>query len=275
MNIAFKIEPSADKNIALNLIVEVGDEDISFLIFSKTPFKIQGFCSLSFEKNIDPSMYKSDAKTFLEDAVFLKNENFSTTTICYNFSTTTLVPLQYFVEDEKQQILDALFAPDKRRICFQELCSGQNIKNVYGVPDEVHNLFLQKYPSCKFTHSTCYQLANNKDAGLYCTIYQSSIKVIFFKEERLQIVQYFNYTTPTDICYQLLNVAERFDVAASACHLTLSGMVDVNSSLYKELYKYFLKINVANSTDVIISDVLTELPTHFYHHLTALAHAHN
>lgn len=275
MNIAFKIEPSVDKNIELHLLTEVGDEDISFLIFSKTPFKIEGFCSLNFEKNIEPKNYHTEVKKYMVEATFLQDANFSSIKICYNFSTSTLVPLQYFIENEKQQIIDKLFVPDITRICFQELCLGKNIKNVYSVPSAFHNWLIEKYPSGKFAHSTSCQIVNNSASTLNCIIYSSSIKLVFFREGQLQIVQYFNYTKPLDICYHLLNVAERFDIAPVDFKLTLSGMVDVSSSLYQELYKYFLKIDFAETTDVIVSEVLEELPTHFYHHLTALAHAHN
>ncbi len=274
MKIAFKIEPSTDKNVPLHLLIEVGDEDISFLIFSKTPFKIEGLYSLNFEKDIIPKNYIDSVKKYMEATTLLRVMDFSTLTVCYNFSTSVLVPLQYFIEDEKQQILDQLFVPDKSRICFQESCKDQSIKNVYSVPAVIHNSFAEQYPSGIFSHSSSHQLSN-KDATFYCIIYSSSIKVIFFKEGQLQIVQYFNYTTAADVCYHILNVAERFDTIPSSLQLILSGMIDLNSTLYKELYKYFLHINFAESKDIIVAENLEELPTHFYHHLTALANADN
>ncbi len=275
MNIAFKIEPSVDKNIELHLLAEVGDEDISFLIFSKLPLKIEGFCSLNFEKYIDPKFYHSELKKYMEEAPFLHDKNFSSITICFNFSTSTLVPLQYFIDDEKEKILETLFVPDKTRICFQESCNAQSIKNVYSVPRALHNWFTDFYPSSKFVHSTSFQIINKNASTLYCIVYNSSIKVIFFKDDQLQIVQYFDYTTPADICYHLLNVAERFDVAPADLKLLLSGMIDVGSNLYQELYKYFLHIGFTVTNGVTISENMQELPTHFYQHLTALAYAHN
>ena len=102
-----------------------------------------------------------------------------------------------------------------------------------------------------------------------------TLKLFFFKEGQLQIVQYFDFTTPADVCYHILNVAERFETTASSLTLSLSGMIDVDSTLYQELYKYFLHIKFAETKDVVFSKGFEELPTHFYHHLTALAYAHN
>lgn len=275
MKIAFKIEPSADKNVALHLITEVGDADISFLLFSKTPFTIEGLFSLNFEKNTLPDNYDEQTKKYISETVCLQDINLSSSTIFYNFSNSSLIPEQFFIEDEKDQILNQLFGQDKTRICFQESCQQQLIKNIYSVPAIIHNSFVELYPSGKFLHSTSYQINNTKDSMLHCIIYNSSIKIIFFKEGQLQIVQYFDYTTPADVCYHILNVAERFETTASSFTLSLSGMIDVESTLYQELYKYFLHIKFAETTDIVFSEGFEELPTHFYHHLTALAYAHN
>ena len=275
MKIAFKIEPSADQNVALHLITEVGDTDISFLIFSTTPFKMEGLFSLSFEKNTLPNNYIEEIKKYIQETVCLQEINLSSSKVFYNFSNSTLIPAQYFIEDEKQQMLDQLFGPDITRICFQESCQQKDIKNIYSVPAVIHNSLIKLYPSNNFAHSTSYQINNNNDSVLHCIIYNSSIKVIFFIEGQLQIIQYFDYTTPADVCYHILNVAERFEMTASTLTLSLSGMIDVNSTLYQELYKYFLHIKFAETKDVMLSESFQELPTHFYHHLTALANADN
>ena len=274
MKIAFKIQPLADKNVALHLLIEVGDEDISFLIFSKAPFKIEGLYSLSFEKNIIPTNYIDEVKKFIERTTFLQEINYTSTVIFYNFSISALIPLEYFIKEEKQEILDQIFVPDKSRIYFQELCKDQSIHNIYSVSTVIHNSFVELYPSSSFYHSTSYQLMNN-EAAFYCIIYSSSIKIIFFKERRLQIVQYFTYTTPVDVCYHILNVAERFETTPSEIKLVLSGMIDVDSTLYKELYKYFLHISFAVTHDIIVSEEFEELPSHFYHHLIELSNAYN
>ena len=275
MKIAFKIEPSADEKVDSHLLVEVGDEDISFLIYSTSPFKIEGLYSLSLDKNSFPTHYVKELTNFIEQNRSLDSNAFSSTNIFYNFSTSTLVPLAYFKEEEKEEILAQLFVADKMRSCFEESCRDSEIKNIYSVLTIVHDKLIQLFPSAKFAHSTSYQVTKNNESVLHCIIYNASIKIIFFKEGQLQIVQYFDYTTPADVCYHLLNVAERFEVAPASIQLTLSGMIDVDSTLYKEVYKYFLHVNFATMHDVEVAEGFEGLPSHFYHHLTALANADN
>ena len=116
MKIAFKIEPSTDKNVALHLITEVGDTDISFLIFSKSPFKIEGLFSMNFEKNLHTGNYVDNIKKYINETVCLQEINLSSSKIFYNFSNSSLIPEEYFIEDEKERILDQLFGQDKTRI---------------------------------------------------------------------------------------------------------------------------------------------------------------
>lgn len=258
-----------------HLLVEAGDEDISLLIFSKSSFKIEGLYSLSLDKNTFPTDYIKELTNFLEQNRSLDSSAFSSIRIFYNFSTTALVPLQYFKGEEKEEILGQLFVPDKMRSCFEESCRDSDIKNIYSVPAIVHDKFMALYPSAKFAHSTSYQVNKNNDSVMHCIIYNASIKIIFVKEGQLQIVQYSDYTTPTDVCYHLLNVAEIFETDAASIQLMLSGMIDVDSTLYQEIYKYFLHINFATTHDVVVAEGLEGLPSHFYHHLTALANAHH
>ena len=275
MKIAFKIEPSVSNDVALHLLVEVGDEDISFLIFSKSPFTVEGLYSFSLDKNTFPTTFSNEVERFLEQSNSLSGNMFSSINIFYNFSTSTLIPLKYFKEEEKEEILAQLFVSDKMRSAFEESCRDSEIKNVYSVPTAIQNTILQKFPSAKWAHSSSFQINKNNATALQCIVYSASIKIILFKEGQLQIVQYFDYINPTDVCYHLLNVAERFEVAPASIQLILSGMIDVDSTLYQDIYKYFLHINFATTTDTLVAEGFKGLPSHFYHHLTALANADN
>lgn len=273
MKIAFKIPPVLNKNVESHLLVEAGKEDISFLLFSKNPVTIQGLFSYQFEKNLPHGIYMEDVKNTIREFVALQPSNISSCNIFYNFPTTTLVPLQYFIEEEKEKMIELMFGADKSSNCFQENVKGQSIKNVYSVPATIYNLLMELYPNNKFAHSTSYQVNDDNINGnsLHCIVYSSSIKVLLFKNGQLQLVQYFDYVTPADVCYHLLNVAERFQMPASILNLALSGMIDAGSNLYEELYKYFLHISFEAKAKADVAENLNELRPHFYNHLTALA----
>lgn len=273
MKIAFKIPPVVNNFSDLHLLVEVGKEDISFIIFSKNPFSVNGFYSYNVDKNISSSEYVTAIKNMLLQNDVL-TQSFTSVNIFYNFKASTLIPTEFFIDEEKNNVCDVMFGQDKEALCFQENVKGQQIKLIYRIPSKVYEILNQSFSKNSFAHSTSEQINMpiKNDNTLQCIVYHASIKVLLFKENKIQLIQYFDYETPADVCYHLLNVCERFQIPAASIYLILSGMVDKQSTLYSEVYKYFLNVSFATSTtDVLIADDLQELPQHFYQHLTALA----
>ena len=74
MKIAFKIPPIDDLKVEVNLLIEAGKDDISFLLYSKNPFTIQGLFSYSLH-NIDSSQYFEDVKKILQGKVPVLDTN--------------------------------------------------------------------------------------------------------------------------------------------------------------------------------------------------------
>lgn len=56
----------------------------------------------------------------------------------------------------------------------------------------------------------------------------------------LQIVQTFNFKTSKDAVYHMLNVCHQFQ--ANEVGVKLSGMIEKDSNMLKEIHKYFLTI---------------------------------
>jgi hypothetical protein len=273
LKIAFKIPPVVNNFSDLHLLVEAGNEDISFLLFKKTPLIVEGFYSYNLNKHISHADYAAAVTNILAQEDMLK-QIFASTNIFYNFNTSTLIPAEYFIDDEKSNVCDTIFGQDKAALCFQENVKGNDIKLIYRVPDKVYEALNNVFPKNNFAHSTSEQInfvSNNTDT-LQCIIYHASIKVLLVKEGKIHLVQYFDYETPADVCYHLLNVCERFQIPAASINLILSGMVDKDSSLFTEVYKYFLHVSLSAAfADVTVAEDLKELPQHFYNHLTALA----
>lgn len=273
MKIAFKIPPVINNFSDLHLLVEAGKEDISFLVFSKNPFSVEGYYSFNFNKNISAKEYSGYVKSILDEEVVLK-QSFASVNIFYNFNTCTLVPTAYFIDEEKQAVCDIMFGQDKAAFCFQENVKGNDIKLMYRVPDKVYETLNNSFAKNIFAHSTSEQinLIKSNDNTLQCIIYHASIKILLFKDGKIQLVQFFEYETPADVCYHFLNVCERFQMTAASINLVLSGMVDKDSILFTEVYKFFLNVSFsATFADVTVAENLQEIQPHFYHHLTALA----
>ena len=256
----------------LHLLAEAGKEEISFLIFSKSPFALHGFYAYSFKKHLSAEEYEERIQHILSKETVLKH-SFESVHIFYNSDESTLVPAAYFSPADKENIAALMFGEDRRSVCFYEAVKGTDIQNIYRIPEKIHTAMKTAFPQHYFSHSVSCGLEKQREGDvLECTVYHNNIRIILFKAGALQAVQYKEYSSPNDVCYYLLNACERFSLDPSAVKLLLSGMIDVHSNLYKEVYRYFLNISFLQlPDDAIITDKLDEHPHHFFSHLSALA----
>jgi hypothetical protein len=273
LKIAFKIPPIIEDLSASHLLVELGNDEVSLLIFSTMPFALQGFYVYELEKNIHPVDYAKELKSLIADEDPF-HQSFARVQVCYNFTASTLIPKDFFVEAEKENILEVMFGKDASTYCFYEDVLDNDMKIVYRVSSKIYETVNELFPKNKFSHASSMQLQANKFDGdtLKCIVCHNSIKLILSKNSKLQIVQFFDYETPIDVSYHLLNVCERFAVSPSVVKLILSGMIVEKSNLYDDMHKYFLNIHFATlPAGTIVSEDMKVHPTHFYHNLTALA----
>ena len=273
MKIAFKIPPIIEDISASHLLVELSNDEVCFLIFSKTDFTLQGYYLYELNKNILAIEYAEELKMIIQDEGIF-HQSYTSVQVCYNFTASTLVPKDFFVEAEKENMLELIFGRDASTYCFYEDVLDNDMKIVYRVSSKIYETVNELFPENKFSHASSMQLQANKFEmdTLQCMVYHNSIKLILYKNGKLQIAQFFDYETPIDVSYHLLNVCERFSVFPSEVKLILNGMIVEKSNLFDDIHKYFLNVQFATlPTDVIVSEDMKEHPTHFYHNLTALA----
>jgi hypothetical protein len=208
---------------------------------------------------------------------FIGKENlpeFNSCHIFFNFKESMLVPDPYFKEAAAAAMLDCKYGPQPTDAIFSEPVEGMNAVNVYRVNDYVYNILNSRFLSAVFYHAHTLLLPflQKQQQELYCTIYQHSIRVILFMGGKLQLVQYFDYGTPSDVAYHLLNTCSQHQVPPSTVSLTLTGFIDKDSHLYEELYRYFLNIDFAALPgEVGLSEEVGTMPPHFFSHLISLA----
>ncbi len=270
MKAAFNIQPVTEEKIPLHLLIEAGNYGVSLIWFSKDPFAVKGLVVYNF--------FNTDIAAELDDVFRLHGnfKNISSTTICYNFKESLLVPVAYYQPSINTEILSQIYGEDATSYIKTDFINAANIYNIYRIQRDIELTFSRIFPSATIFHSSSLQVellhTGEKNTNLYCTIFHNTIKVILYRNSVLQIVQQFNYNTPADVAYHLLNVCHQNEVRADETNLKLNGMVDGHSILYKELYSYFINIDFENLPEQVpVQEEMKMLPAHFFSHLTALA----
>ena len=65
---------------------------------------------------------------------------------------------------------------------------------------------------------------------------------------KLLLARSFSYSIPEDVIYQLLNVCKQFGLSQQHVKLSLSGLIDKQSALYKEIFQYFIHVGFREAT---------------------------
>lgn len=252
-------------------MIELGWESVSFVYFSTDPFQVNGICVFQFPKNITAIDLADELLAFFQVEQL---SSFERTYVCYNFRECTLVPASLYKENMLNEMLNLVFPGNNRASNFAEPVKDMDIIAAYRVDNRVESVINQQFPQAEFYHALSLLLPSlGRHSNLfYCVVYQYSIRVILFKDGQLQIAQFFDYSTPTDVAYHLLNVCTQHGLSPSEITLTLSGLIDKKSNLYDELYRYFMTIVLSEKDgDSEIAQAITQYPEHFFSHLISLA----
>jgi hypothetical protein len=92
------------------------------------------------------------------------------------------------------------------------------------------------------------------------------------KDTSLLLAQIFSYQKAEDVLYWLLKICRQFSISQEQVILVLSGLIDKQSAVFKELYQYFLNIEFASiENDIQLSGEFEDYPVHFFSSIFKLA----
>jgi hypothetical protein len=183
------------------------------------------------------------------------------------------VPIFKFSREIAAEYLNLVYGEDlSSKINFQHIPVEPGMMNVYRVKENVYNYLDQRFNKATFHHSytnIIRRVTSNanlvSDEFIAVQFYDTFLIAAVMKNGVLQMIQTFVYETPEDVLYYLLNVTHRFELFSHTLTIKISGMIDLDFKLYRELITYFKKVIVENET---VSASIPELGEHPLHYFT-------
>lgn len=133
------------------------------------------------------------------------------------------------------------------------------------------NLLHKTIAHVKDSHKYFEILTNVPD---YKNTYPVNMLVIFYpdkfiitahKNGQLQLINSVQFSSGTDVVYYLLNTARQLDTDISGTMVTLCGLIDGDSILFQEIYKYIPHIDVdAADNATFLKENFGGHPSHFF-----------
>ena len=100
----------------------------------------------------------------------------------------------------------------------------------------------------------------------------AEFSVVIIKSNKLLLAKTFSYATPDDVLYYLLKCCQQLNISQQTVRLSLSGLIEKDSAVYRELYKYFINLEFESlPADIKLAEALTEHPPHYFSSISKLA----
>lgn len=231
-----------DLNSTYRMSVQVSLTGLSFLMEEENKVVFKEDISFNDTKNPDELLFEIE-KAFAEKEQ-LKCPVFELLVI-YQNTYYSIVPAVLFKEDEAEQYLNLnsrIFTTDF--IAFDTLENFELI-NVYIPLANINNYFFDHYGEFSYFHYTTTfleRVLQNEKKGnvkkMYAHLHGHQVDIVATSGKKLLLSNSFNYSTPEDLTYYILFVAEQLELNPEVFELELSGNISEEDAYFELLYTY-------------------------------------
>ncbi len=200
----------------------------------------------------------------------LNNRRFEKVNICFSTPHSVLTPATHFQESAATAMLSSFCLVNGSSVVTSEQVEEKQLYNTYAADRKDHDFLLQQ-----FSHATCshiYSLGLKQPSAeidsLQLHFSTDEFSLLAFSGEQLLLAQTFEYTSPDDVLYYILKVVNQFGLSQEEVQVTITGLVDRHSALFREMYQYFLHVSFREAQ---WQTPAHEYPAHFFTLLNDLA----
>jgi Protein of unknown function (DUF3822) len=245
-----------------HLLLELGPAYLCYTVFNTATNTFTGLEYYHWDAH-------EPAETCLKEILalpFLGN-HFTKVNIFYHYPEAVLTPGAYYHMDQNRAMLQSVYGDLAEGNIIAEPITGKGMYAIYRIPATIQQLLGDKFPGGNYSHSYSCMVKNTESfaRSMTATFYHDFFSLVVMKASRLKLVQQFAYQTPEDVVYHLLNICRQFGIDTAEIELQLGGLIDENSALYKDIYKYFGHIQLRERPAAFGYDAAFDaFPPHFF-----------
>lgn len=265
MNKIFKIAPGFDSGTAnATLLVEVSAGHFFYGIVEEPGNLLRESGYYKAEPGDDD--FLSDM--FAEN-IILKNP-FRKVVIAYHFSDSVLSPAELFRQQQTRELLNQLHGTPWMDTMVPEFIGNFSMYNQYTVPQHIHKSMVLHFVRANYWHGYSVRLKNidrEKHPGqhFFLDFRTDNFLLTALTDGNPYLVQIYDYEHPADVLYILLKVCSFFPFTQEEVVVHLAGLVEKDSGIYSNLYKYFKHVEFEEfSGSVKLDPAFKEYPSHYY-----------
>lgn len=271
MRTAFEIIPSSLDSENCTLVCELSTEGFSYILKDENKNSVEGMAVHHYDKSTPPVGFPIALQILFHKQRMLA-QLFKKTVINYSLPESVLIPFALYDSARNEDVLNLVHGDlHGNGIILTDKIEEQKTYNLFRLRADMHEVIQSQFPNAEHSHQ--YSILLKKPAkennNLFVIFYARKIVVRLVKNGATQLINTFNYQTAEDVSYTLLNICRQFDVPNIA--LTISGLLERKSALFKEIYKYFETIEMATLPDCQkYHEEILVYPSHYFSHIFAI-----
>lgn len=277
---AFQIEVSeiSDSDLLQSrLLVEVSPSSFTYVLLNQRNMSPMAVKYFQLDHGKDRPL--TEALREIMDGDALLKRPVKETLLIYNFPESSLVPEPLFSTDTNKEIIDTLHGNLNKGLILTEKIPWWELFNIYRISPDIHQLLQQQFTAGKYWHYYSLLLKSYKMFDgteevdcLKVIFYTDKMVVLIIRQGKVHLMQTFHYQDAKDVAYHLLNCCHLLGISQEKVKLLVGGLIDRQSTLSTELYKYFLQITYEEIDESIkVTDELKELPLHYFSSILKMA----
>ena len=202
----------------------------------------------------------------------LLSRDFKRVNIVYSVPESVLIPYALYNNKYNSEVLQLLHGDiDADSKVFAESIKPYDLYNVYKVPAAMYEAVCSRYPYCRETHqyTAVLKQKDQPETDLLSVIfYRKKMVVSLYKDGRYVLINTYLFRQAEDVSYILLNIFREFNL--TDIELRLSGLIEENSALYRDMYKYFEWITFDGfKTNDQVPENISTYPAQYFSHIFA------
>lgn len=273
MRTAFEILPASFDASTCTLFCEVSNEGFSFCIKDDTNNSFVGLAIYNYDKTKPSVGLPIDLQIVFHQKKEILSQQFNKVFIVYSLPQSVLIPSSLYDGETNAAAIMNLLHGDfcENEIILTDLIAERSVYNCYRVPAALYKVLREHYPNASTTHQYTLLLKRpiQKNDQLSVIFYGQKLVVSLINNGTHQLINSFGYSTPQDASYVLRNICHQ--LGTENIGLVINGLIEEDSSLYKEIYKYFAEIEFSKlPADLNFSDEIKQYPSHYFSHIFAL-----
>ena len=260
----------SNKQEDCHLFIEVGERHLACWTLSVEDNAWNAFELFQFQNTPDEQSFEVIfAEVKLHAALIGKT--YQSTKVIWENADALCVPNPYFTEDLIDDYIQTVIGNKPNTVSRSAQVS--DIKLLYLVNAQVLKIITDQFPGAEHFHKQQLFLSKGPQPQLleayhgqvYLLFYEGHFLMAVYKQKQLQLIRSFDYQTPEDVVYHLLNMSALLGLELSTTIFIVAGLIDLDSSLFTELYKYIPVLQMEKAADGFQNnEVFSEFPAHYF-----------